>query len=320
MNVAGVATAANATDATSITTGGLIASGGLGIAKALWVGGLANIAGAVTLQSTGPHAIGGATDANTALYMQGTFAGSTGTVVSLLVAQTLTPTANNNSYGVYSAPTFNKAGSGTHPLFAAIHIVPSFGAGASTITDVVGINIPAFAAPASTTTATGIRIAGPTTAATNWALSVTSGATNLQTVFAALTNANAQDYVCYNTGTKELEQNATVCNLSTERVKDGILVQMPEDMLAVALKLIPVSFILKAHPELGPRLGFTAQKTEPVDARLVTYFASGDWAGELRGVDYDGSTAVFAGAIQAQQRIIEMLDARITALANRASA
>lgn len=42
----------DATDATSISTGAIKTAGGLGITKALWVGGLANIAGAVTLQST----------------------------------------------------------------------------------------------------------------------------------------------------------------------------------------------------------------------------------------------------------------------------
>jgi hypothetical protein len=38
-----------ATDATSTTTGSIITAGGVGIAKALWVGGLANIAGVTTL-------------------------------------------------------------------------------------------------------------------------------------------------------------------------------------------------------------------------------------------------------------------------------
>ena len=40
------------TDSTSILTGSVQTDGGLGVTKALWVGGLANIAGAVTLQST----------------------------------------------------------------------------------------------------------------------------------------------------------------------------------------------------------------------------------------------------------------------------
>ena len=48
----GVLTLAGTTDATSITTGMSKNAGGASIQKALWVGGLANIAGAVTLQST----------------------------------------------------------------------------------------------------------------------------------------------------------------------------------------------------------------------------------------------------------------------------
>ena len=40
------------TDATSISTGSLLTSGGLGVAKAAWIGGLINVAGAATLQST----------------------------------------------------------------------------------------------------------------------------------------------------------------------------------------------------------------------------------------------------------------------------
>ena len=40
------------TDATSISTGSLLTSGGLGVTKAAWIGGLINVAGAATLQST----------------------------------------------------------------------------------------------------------------------------------------------------------------------------------------------------------------------------------------------------------------------------
>jgi hypothetical protein len=44
----------DATDATSISTGSLQAAGGLGVTKALWVGGLANINGKVGIGTTGP--------------------------------------------------------------------------------------------------------------------------------------------------------------------------------------------------------------------------------------------------------------------------
>lgn len=41
-----------ATDATSISTGSLLTSGGLGVTKAAWIGGLMNVAGAATFQSS----------------------------------------------------------------------------------------------------------------------------------------------------------------------------------------------------------------------------------------------------------------------------
>ena len=53
------------TDSTSITSGAVQTDGGLGVAKALWVGGLANVAGAATLQST--LAVTGATTLSSAL-------------------------------------------------------------------------------------------------------------------------------------------------------------------------------------------------------------------------------------------------------------
>jgi len=62
------ATAINSTlvtDSTSIGTGAIRTAGGLGVTKALWVGGLANVAGAVTLQST--LAVTGATTLSAAL-------------------------------------------------------------------------------------------------------------------------------------------------------------------------------------------------------------------------------------------------------------
>ncbi len=51
-NVAGILTASNTTDATSISTGALITPGGLGVTKAAWIGGLMNVAGVLTAANT----------------------------------------------------------------------------------------------------------------------------------------------------------------------------------------------------------------------------------------------------------------------------
>ena len=58
----GALTVSTATDSTSISTGAAIVAGGVGITKALWVGGLANIAGTLTvtgLLTTGSGIAGG---------------------------------------------------------------------------------------------------------------------------------------------------------------------------------------------------------------------------------------------------------------------
>ena len=71
-------------DATSSTTGAIRTSGGISAAKALWVGGLANIAGAVTAQTgitiaasgltvtAGNIGVGGAVDASRGVYVRST--------------------------------------------------------------------------------------------------------------------------------------------------------------------------------------------------------------------------------------------------------
>ena len=64
------------TDATSISTGSLLTSGGLGVTKAAWIGGLMNVAGAATLQST--LAVTG-TSTMAAINASGAFTGTTGT-------------------------------------------------------------------------------------------------------------------------------------------------------------------------------------------------------------------------------------------------
>ena len=67
------------TDSSSITTGSVIVDGGLGVAKALYVGTTANIAGALTLGST-PTFSGGT--ANGVAYLNGSKAVTTGTALA----------------------------------------------------------------------------------------------------------------------------------------------------------------------------------------------------------------------------------------------
>lgn len=273
----------------------------------------------LTISSTGPHSIGGSTVANKSLILQGTFSAADNSTFncSFDIVQTFNLAANATGVGLRIADAFVEAGSGTHSRIVFLSIESGVTNGTATTTDLVGLDIAAATAATGTTTASALRIAGFTSATTNWAINVTSGDCTFggKIYGPGMTNANAQDYVCYNTTTKELEQNVTTCNLSTERVKDGITEQSPESMLSIVLNMIPVSFILNIHPELGDRLGFTAERTEPIDKRLVTYFANGEWKGKLRSVDYEGYTAVLTGAIQAQQKIIEMQDKRIIALA-----
>ena len=76
------------TDSTSIATGSIQTDGGLGVTKALWVGGLANIAGAVTLQST--LDVTGAITGNVTGNCTGTSGSTTGNAATVTTNANLT--------------------------------------------------------------------------------------------------------------------------------------------------------------------------------------------------------------------------------------
>jgi hypothetical protein len=85
----------SATDSTSTATGSIITSGGVGIAKALYVGTTANVAGAVTLQST-LGVTGVATFSAAPIYSSLTASSAVATDASkALVSVTNTGTGNN---------------------------------------------------------------------------------------------------------------------------------------------------------------------------------------------------------------------------------
>lgn len=103
----------NTADASSPSTGSLSTTGGLGIAKALWVGGLANIAGGV--------AVSGATGAGN---------------IALSVGHT--PLTGTSQYGIYSNTAFNVAATSRA---ACAYIKLSTTAAAYTLTSGYGIFI-----------------------------------------------------------------------------------------------------------------------------------------------------------------------------------
>jgi hypothetical protein len=134
-----------------------------------------NATGALSLDSTGPHALGGGTASNVQLFLTGTFTPTGGSGVGIDMGSTIAGQAGVSSYGLYVNPTLNKAGSGTHPVLAGGSVLAAFGAGAATVTDAIGWEIQTFAAPASTTNASGLRTAAPSGATNNYAINITSG-------------------------------------------------------------------------------------------------------------------------------------------------
>jgi len=137
--------------------------------------------GSVQIDGVGPHAIGGATNSSVQFFLQGPFTPSGGGG-AFEVQTTFNAAAGATGIGIYAGPTFQKAGSGTHALLAALQAVPSFLAGAAAVTDAVSVDMPTFAAPASTTNATGLRVAAPTGATNNYAIHATSGSVQLDGV------------------------------------------------------------------------------------------------------------------------------------------
>jgi hypothetical protein len=131
--------------------------------------------GSVAIAQAGPHVIGGSTTPGAQLFLTGSWTPASGAPSSLAIGSTLNPAAGADSYAISLAPTFAKASSGTHPSFVGIRTALAFSAGASSLTDAIGIDVVTFAATASTTNATGLRVAAPTGATNNYAIDVLSG-------------------------------------------------------------------------------------------------------------------------------------------------
>ncbi len=91
------------------------------------------------------------------------------------VATNATATANASAVAFQIAGAMASTGSGTHPLLAGEQIAWAFTDGGATVTNLVGLDITAIGAAAHVTTATGLRVAAPTGAGSNYAAVFTGG-------------------------------------------------------------------------------------------------------------------------------------------------
>ena len=95
-----------ATDATSISTGSILTLGGLGVTKAAWIGGLMNVAGAATFQST--IGITGALNATTI-----NASGLVAMAAAATVGTTLAVTGTTTAAAINASGTVAMAGAAT---------------------------------------------------------------------------------------------------------------------------------------------------------------------------------------------------------------
>jgi hypothetical protein len=110
----------------------------------------AAIGGTLVVTSAGPNALGGATTTYFGLNVTGAFVptGGGGAQAGVNFGQTISPEAGQQGYGVIFGPTLNKAGSGTHSIFASVRVDPPvIGAAAGTVTD--GATVYVVGPPAS---------------------------------------------------------------------------------------------------------------------------------------------------------------------------
>ena len=102
----GPITTTDATNATSITTGSVITAGGIGATKALWVGGLANIAGVTTLANatdSSSSTTGGTIITGGLGVAKKLFVGTTAAVGGVLTASDATASTSTATGSVVSA-------------------------------------------------------------------------------------------------------------------------------------------------------------------------------------------------------------------------
>lgn len=134
------------------------------------------LGGAVVLTGTGPHAIGGtASEANSMLLLKGTRV-STADIRTLDVQGDVQAAAGFSAEGINLRPAFRLPAAGAANNWEGLDILLTPTGSGGTVTQIDGILMRTFAAPAGTSIATGIYIAAPPTGATtNRSIWVASG-------------------------------------------------------------------------------------------------------------------------------------------------
>ncbi|MCR4374156.1 MAG: hypothetical protein NUW22_04845 [Acidobacteria bacterium] len=145
-------------------------------ANAVTVGTTLGVTGATTLAHVGVNATG---PTNQLLTIGGSYTLPAAYALFDIPA-TATLTSGGNGFQAQLAGAFVTAASGTHALVSPLQIATGVADTGATITNYAAIDIVSMAAFANVTTASGLRIAAPTGAGTNYAINVTSGNTLLQ--------------------------------------------------------------------------------------------------------------------------------------------
>ncbi len=118
----------------------------------------------LTVSGTGPHSVGGATSTLSQWLIQGGFTPSAGTGYNISIQSSISPPVNQSAYAFDVQPTLVRFGSGTMPEYASARFsAPAVGGSATTITVMSTVSIES----------------APSNGATNWALNIKAGGTNM---------------------------------------------------------------------------------------------------------------------------------------------
>jgi hypothetical protein len=314
------------TDSSSVSTGSIITAGGVGIAKALYVGTTANIAGVATF-SAGTAALPAITttgDTNTGIFfpVADTIAFTEGGAEAMRI-----DSSGNVGIGT-SSPAIKLDVNGNIALPNATAL--QFKDGGGTRKDTLQLNASSnviLQSPSASIfqingSTEGMRINSSGNLLVNTTTNVAAGAK----IFAVgsgqgiavgygtgsseyrhlyMNNADATLYFFNDTNFASLNAAGAWTNASDARLKKNIV-----DIkygLSDVLKLQPRSY--QMNSVAGDFVGFVAQELKEVVPEVV----SGDPEIQL-GVDYGSLVAVAFKAIQEQQALITSLTTRITAL------